>query len=245
MKKVILSIGTTLMIASAIFVSCKKENLSTAQSAKSASSAKVMSASGSAFKVNVNAHGFLVFATSSDVDKYVAFLQSNSLADVKAYHNSIGFVSLAGLKYDGIDPQTMVTDEQVKDFMLDANGLIEIQGTIFKPTGDNTYLLTLQESILNDANFRSIVAESFDVRQMDRFAITNARANDFDLFAVIGRNPTGIGENSTGGEKPSIMRFWGTSQTSTGPCQDGFRPITRTRFMFWIPVSQHGDWIPC
>ncbi|MFT4060798.1 MAG: hypothetical protein QM642_00420 [Edaphocola sp.] len=156
------------------------------------------------------------------------------MAEVKTYHNSIGFTSLADSKYDDLDEGTLVTEAQLKDFMLDAHSLVQVAGTLFHVSDDSMYLLTLQAAALTDDTYASIAAGTFDAEFMNRFATGLERDETFGLFSTIAANPSGIDEVWPGGAAVT-MKFWGWGDWTCQPCDDtGYQVCTRIYYVLWM-----------
>lgn len=244
MKKAIILFAATAMLATTALVSCKKNQVTGTETPTTQPNQLMQTMSTSAFSVSVDTRGFLIFPSTKDVDNYAAYISSLSLAQVKAYHSGIGFTSLAGGKYAGLDQNTLVTDAQLKDFMLDANGMMQVGGTIFRPTNDNLYLLTLQATLLDEGNYDQLASEVFDEGQMNKFAVRIEREEGFNLFNVISESPYGIAEENPGGSSV-IMKFWGTTNTY-GPCNPPLGRIQYTNhFAFWIKTVTVDGYVPC
>jgi len=249
MKKTIVLFFTALVLVSSTIVSCKKEHQNETPAAAHVVNPHATARTAAGLKVTVSGRGYLEFSSPADADDYVDFLQTNTLGDVKAYHNDLGFTSMAGSKYDGLDQNSMLTDQQVKEFMLDASGLVAVQGTIFKPTGDNVYLLTMQADQLSNITYDALVSETFDANVMNRFATGQSRDSGFDLFQAIAQNPSGIGEYWTG--PATTMKFWGSEHG----CHDCYQVGTKwykncwtTYYRFFIAVYTDNTsefMIPC
>lgn len=234
-------------IAMLALASCKKEKVATIANTKEVNvQTKTISATSTA--LNIDRYGFLVFSTTEDLDKYVDYLKSHALAQVIAFHKNKGFKSQAGNKYDNADQTKLITDEQIMDFILDANGLAEIEGTVFRLTDDQLYLLTIQKQILDDQTFTAIADAAFDATIMNQFAINKERDESFNLFATISGNQSGINEGQImypGGGQSNLMKFWGKTE-SAGPCDEtGYQLVTVTHWMFWIKAGYDWYYRPC
>lgn len=174
------------------------------------------------------------------------------MADIKAWHTKIGFSNLAGNKYDLLAPSPLLTEDEFKDFLLNEDGLVEIGGTLFKVTDDDLYLLTIQSSVLDEGNFADIAAGTFNVAEMNRFAVRIERDTaGYDLFGAIAEDPFGINEVDPGVEVD--RKFWGSETT----CQEEMRYAdpwgneickkfcTTFHYAFWIFKSYSYSWVDC
>lgn len=106
------------MSLATLFVACKKESSQQPGTTHSATVTKnTKSAARNTVNVTVSDRGMLVFNSFADVNDYVAFLESSTLAEVGQFHGSLGFTSLGGNKYVKLDQNSLVTEDQLEDFM--------------------------------------------------------------------------------------------------------------------------------
>jgi hypothetical protein len=242
MKKVSLVICASIVVAATSFYSCKKTPVASIENKQGTEVVHKMTSSAS-LTVSVSSRGFLVFLSPDATDAFATYLQTNTLQTIKNYYAQLGFRCLNNATIFSGDLSKVPTDDQLSGLMLSDRGVMEVSGTVFKPTSNNAYLLTMSESVLNDVTFASLNNGQFVSTYMNRFAVSATRGPDFNLWETIATSPSGIGESSTGAA--SLMKFWGTT-TSYGPCNPPLGKIQyTTHYAFWMGSTTVDGYVPC
>lgn len=245
-KKAIYLLSLTLMI-----VACKKDNPMRDQEAISSSQEwqqnTISTASlSSSFSVTVDVNGYLVFPSSDDVRKYIIYLSTNTLADIQEYHDSIGFISLAGPNFNGVSETSMLPEALIGNFTLSSKSMVRIKNTLYRPASNKQFMLAINVSNLNTVTYNKITNSIFDINTMNKFAAGGALAHsnenliDFNDVTVSGYEE--ITPSETMGRP-----FIGT-RTTYGPCNPPLGKIQYTHtYIFWIEVGVHieDDYAPC
>lgn len=249
MKKIMIATVVAFLGMATIIVSCKKDDLASTTGANIKREAVKATTMTSSFSVSVDPLGFLSFPSITDASAYVKHISQLSLTELYAYHSNLGFSNLAGGKYDHLDEGNRVTPEQIKDFVLDANGLVKIGGTVFKPEGENQYLITMHESALTSGGFGKIVSGVFDANIMNRFASSTVRDDNFDLITTVDNIHAGIFENYVNGPVYIDAVFWGWGPWTCGECGPGpggrDRLCERYYYVFWVKYDIEMVYEPC
>lgn len=119
-----------------------------------------------------------------------------------------------------------------------------MNGTIFKLTADNLYLLTMLATQLDDNTYSMISTGKFDGSVMNRFAIRIERDDTFDFSSVLAHSPFGINETDPGGQA-SLMKLW-SKVDYAGPCNAGMSLHTVLHYAFFIRLEQYEQYyVPC
>ncbi len=251
MKKVILSFSILMFLGTIAFiVSCNKNKNLNETNLNNTSTPKMETYTD--YSVTIDERGYLVFGSVEDVDNYLTYLSTLTLADIKTWHTTIGFSNLAGNKYDLVAPSPLLTEDEFKDFLLNEDGLVEINSTVFKVTSDDLYLLTIQTSNLNETNFVDFAAGTFNAAEMNRFATRIDRDTvGLDIFDAIAEDPFGINELDPGITGVTPDKFWGRERTC-GPCyqigHNRWMNCITVYYKFWIKTytDNYSEYmIPC
>jgi hypothetical protein len=223
-----------LLITVILFSSCKKDNQETLASRQNADSI-FQTNERLPENVSVSTRGFLVFSTMQDFFDYTDFVANSTHQEVQEYLDWIDFNSIGETIYVGEYLEQIVDDEEhAADYVLGADGVVQIQGVIMKPTSDSLFLLTVTEENLDDQSYEYLIEGTFDQNTMNKFA-TNA--SDTDIFDIISQTPAGY-EDTESNEGERKKKFWGWQCVSNqGLYPDGnciIEACTAVHCIFWI-----------
>jgi len=87
--------------------------------------------------------------------------------------------------------------------------------------------------VLTTKDFQTGLEEEFtNINAHDDYASTD----EFDFIKIIQDADSGQTEK---------RRFWGWSDWSYGPCNNGYRTATRTHYVFWLKNTHDANIVPC
>lgn len=240
-KTIFFTVAATLAIFAGI-VSCKKDK----SMPESANNQAVYATSIN--DITVNDYGFLVFSSFEQLREYDAFLSGHTHAEIKQFHQTIGFRSQGQDKYGAsYDNQMLSTEQEHFDYSSDANGMIQVMGVVMKTVNANTFILAMNANVMTPANYAEISSGVFNPQTMNRFVtITPEDEKETNVLQFMATTPNGHSDPPpTGGT--ANRPFWGHRHTET-PVTNGaggtlYKWCCDTYYVFWVQVSQ--DCGPC
>ncbi len=215
MKKLLNASLLLAVCGIALFLGCKKD---TFKEEKELTESATPVAENSVYE---HSYGFLIFDTYDEFENYLEVMKSSTHASFKDYIDAEGF-AIDFDKYGEEYNDEPITDEQMVDYIINEDSLVQIEGTVFRPTHNISYLITMHESELNGATFEFLKDGYFDIDKMNRFVtVPEDERGQFDFFEFLNETPNGHDENNvlaqrrvcadTPGEKCPGIRMFGQS----------------------------------
>lgn len=189
--------------------------------------------------------GYLRFESMNHYNAFMDHLVTSTYDELIQYYSEMGFSSLAGNQHAGLPPGTPLADDDVAGYIFDQNGLVEIQGTVFKYNAGDDFFLTTQAATINDAIHTQMTNNDFDPSVMNRFA-TYRPETEPNIFDVIQNTPYGHDDPNP---NPPVAGFklFGKKHTET-PVTNGAGTVLytwccNTYYVFGIAFGPYCD--PC
>lgn len=195
------------LLTTTALTSCKKENTkvtSTTSTTKNNNSA-LMRVVDNNFNqaaltgVSKSTQGFLVFTTQDSYDAVLAIIKDFSEEQLNGWEDALSFTSAFTAYTDptayNVNPQENKNqnfEDPLFSRILDVNGLIQIEGFVFKAAYDNNYVLEMNQSHLA-THYNTFKVGTFDATVMNKF--DGSYDDEADLFAqlrsgLVGSIPT-------------------------------------------------------
>ncbi len=190
--------------------------------------------------IEVSKFSFLVFTTNEEFEEYGNFLSKNPQGDIQKIHESIKFTSKGKQGYDEKNAGELATGEQQLYYSLNADGIVEMNGTLMKPIEGNQFLLTMNEANLTEASYQMLAKGEYDKATMNKIATNRPDEDEMDLFEFVKQTPSGYEENKAFLAPQGV--FWGEEckphiQIVRNAQTAGFDTLKGTRcckYRFWI-----------
>lgn len=154
--------------------------------------------------VSKSTQGFLVFTTQEAYDNVLGIIKDFSDEQLNGWEDALVFTSAftayAEPTVYNVNPQDNKNqgfEDDLFSRILDVNGLIQIEGFVFKAAFDNNYLLEMNQSHLA-THYTMLKAGTFDVAVMNKFDGSFDDSSQ-DIFELLRTNVTGttpIGSSS-------------------------------------------------
>lgn len=209
MRKLIFVFVAAGLLTTTALTSCKKENAkapTTTSTTKNNNSA-LMRVVDNNFNqaaltgVSKSTQGFLVFTTQDSYDAVLAIIKDFSEEQLNGWEDALAFTSAytayAEPTVYNVNPQ----DNKNQNFedplfsrILDVNGLIQIEGFVFKAEIDNGYVLEMAQSHLA-ANYTSLKNGIFNPSIMNQLDESNV-PNNQDVFELLNSGVIGLGKTT-------------------------------------------------
>ncbi|HWV73009.1 MAG TPA: hypothetical protein VN040_14910 [Pseudosphingobacterium sp.] len=191
--------------------------------------------------LQIDNKGFLVFNTVEQYILYMNYLSTVTLSDLQTFHQQNGFQSQAGPNFNEVGPNDHLSEAQQVKFLLNNKGMVQIAGSIIKPNGASTSMLTMHRSKLTEGSYIQLEQSSFNPTIMNRIAALGALSQGtIELFNFLQVTKAGYDEGL--GAAPTVppqiteRKFWGTVTSSLG-CENGSRLVFTTYYVFWVAVK--------
>ncbi|MDI9366698.1 MAG: hypothetical protein QM541_17205 [Flavobacterium sp.] len=149
--------------------------------------------------VSKSTQGFLVFTTQDSYDAVLAIIKDFSEEQLNGWEDALAFTSAYTAYADptafNVNPQDNKNqnfEDPLLSRILDVNGLVQIEGFVFKTAYDNHYVLEMNQSHLA-THYNNFKAGTFDATVMNKF--DGSYDDELDLFAelrngLVGNTPT-------------------------------------------------------
>lgn len=198
----------------ALFLGCKKDTFKEDKANLEIENSVPVAEASVQGSLSVSDYGFLKFETYNQFEEYLNFLKTESHSKVKDVLQEVGF-TCPGFNNYGVEYESEnVTDEQLVNYIISEDSVVQIAGVIFRPVNNYAYLITMDPSELNLETYVMLQSGSFEIDRMNRFLIVANDDQCFDLFDFIRETPFGHDELST----PASRRRCNTSIGSGEAC---------------------------
>lgn len=205
-----------------------------------------------------SSYGFLVFDDSADVVDYVDFVLTHTHYEVKDYIDQQGFnvnFDKYGSEYDN-EP---VTEEQLIDYFINEDSIVQIQGVIIRPVDNFSYTIAMMPSELNAETYAMLQSGTFEFSKMCRFLYRDDYG-PYDLTSdmeIHGGNSYDEYDSYNNIEPPTSrknpMFGWGPVKVSPGTpfnpnisgCNCGGWPGVRHFHVLWVVTVDTKPGVKC
>ncbi len=211
-----------IAVSAIVFYACTKDTMNDSTNLTQAP-APEMAGTPTGVSVNEDYH-FLVFSSTSAAETFMEDLRTMTHYDAKKYFEELEVNPLGAEIYDGTYDDSLVTDEQLKDYLLNENSIVQIQNTIIKPIDNDDYILAMREDYLQASTHEYLVAGSYDEYSMNKFAthFEDLEEPEDGIFKYMEDYPIGFEAETVNNSRPRI-KFWGWNNIGgqfAGPCED-------------------------
>jgi hypothetical protein len=197
MRKLTFMIVAAGLLLTTALTSCKKENakVPTTTSTTKNSSTALMRVVDNNFNqaaltgVSKSTQGFLVFTTQDSYDAVLAIIKDFSDEQLNGWEGALAFTSAytafgdpATYGVSAQDNKNQNFEDQLFSRIVDVNGLIQIEGFVFKAAYDNNYVLEMNQSHLA-THYNTFKAGTFDATVMNKF--DGSYDDELDLFVAL------------------------------------------------------------
>ncbi len=130
-------------------------------------------------------------------------MKSSTHAEFKDYIDNQGFVinfDKYGAEYD----DSLITDEQMIDYIINEDSVVQIEDVLMRPTQSFTYLITMNSSELSWESYEFLKDGYYEITKMNRFVIDQSGGRALNLFEFDDETPSGFDEypdNPTAGSR--------------------------------------------
>lgn len=156
------------------------------------------------------------YKTTNEVQAYLL----NFYGDGYLFGDSVSTTDKNGITY--IVKEVIVDGEGRGYYASDQTGSVQY----FADVNRTNYVLTIKD-------FQAGLEEEFtNINAHGEYTSTD----EFDFIKIIQDIESGQSEK---------RRFWGWSDWTYGPCNNGFQTATRTHYVFWVKNTNDADIVPC
>ena len=106
-------------------------------------------------------HDFLIFDCET-LDGYIDFLEQSTHNEVQTYLTDIGFECPGMSIYNATDDT--ITNEQVFDYLLSMQTVVQIDEVIMRSTDNSDFLLTMAPENLNSESWANFIENMMEKR---------------------------------------------------------------------------------